>query len=75
MLIGAILGAALIYLIFANSLSETDMVRLSYVWLPIAVTGAAILWTGKNSIRFALAWFISTIMGLFSFFELVFPML
>ncbi len=75
MLIGALAGAALIYTIFANTLSETDMVRLSYIWLPTALTGAAILFTGENTLKIALAWFLSTIFGLFLFFEIIFPML
>jgi len=74
-LIGAIIAAALVYLVFANSLSETDMVRLSYIWLPIAITGAAILFTGKNTLKFAISWFITAVLGLFVFFELIFPML
>ena len=75
MLIGAIIAAALVYLVFSNSLSETDMVRLSYIWLPIAITGAAILFTGKNTLKFAISWFITAVLGLFVFFELIFPML
>jgi|GEM_PF-2793745 len=75
MLIGAIIVAALVYLVFADTLSETDMVRLSYIWLPIAIAGAAILMTGKNTLKFAIAWFAATVLALFAFFELIFPML
>ena len=75
MLIGAIIAAALVYLVFANSLSETDMVRLSYIWLPIAITGAALLITGKNTLKFAIGWLVAAVLALFAFFELVFPML
>ena len=75
MVIGAIIGAALIYLVFAGSLSETDMVRLSYIWVPIAVTGAAVWITGRNTLKFALAWLILALASLFVFFEVVFPLL
>lgn len=75
MLIASVIGAALIYLFFESSLSESDMVSLSYIWLPIAVTGAAILRTGKSSLKFAICWFIATALGLFLFFEVIFPML
>lgn len=75
MLVGALAAAALIYTVFANSLSETEMVQLSYIWLPIALTGAAILSTGANTLKIALSWFLSTMAGLFLFFEIIFPML
>ena len=75
MLIGAIITAALVYLVFADALSETDMVRLSYIWLPIAITGAALLITGKNTLKFAIGWFAAAMLALFAFFELIFPML
>lgn len=75
MLIGALATAALIYTVFGNSLSETEMVQLSYIWLPTALTGVAILITGANTLKIALTWFFSTIAGLFLFFEIIFPML
>ena len=75
MLIGAFIVAAPVYLVFSDSLSEIDMVRLAYIWLPIAITGAAILFTGKNSLKFAISWFVAAVLGLFVFFELIFPML
>jgi len=75
MLIGALATAALIYTVFASSLSETEMVQFSYIWLPTALTGAAILRTGANTLKIALSWFLSAIAGLFLFFEIIFPML
>ncbi len=75
MLFGGLIGAALIYLALAGSLSETDMVNLSYIWLPISVAGAAILYTGKNTLMFAIICLIMTVLTLFLFFELIFPAL
>lgn len=75
MTIGAVAIAALIYLVFANSLSETDMVRLAYVWVPVAVTGGLLWFTGKRVLKFALIWFFATLMLLFAFFEIIFPLL
>lgn len=75
MLFGGLIGAALIYLAFFNSLSETDMVNFSYVWLPFAVTGAAVLYTGRNTLKFAVFCFALTILSLILFFELIFPAL
>ncbi len=75
MLFGGLIGAALIYLALFNSLSETEMVNLSYIWLPISVAGAAILYTGKNTLMFAIICLIMTVLALFVFFELIFPAL
>lgn len=75
MCIGAIVVAALITLVFESSISETDMVMMSYIWAPIVVTGAAIWITGKNTLKFALKWFVLTLLALFVFFVQIFPML
>jgi len=75
MLFGGLIGAALIYLALFNSLSETEMVNLSYIWLPVSVAGGAILYTGKNTLIFAVICLVLTVVALFSFFELIFPAL
>lgn len=75
MLIGAIIVAALVYLVFGNSLSETEMVLLSYVWVPIATVSGVILIKGKTTIKLAIGWLIASILGLVVFFEVIFPML
>ncbi len=75
MLYGGLIGAAVIYLALFNSLSETDMVNFSYIWLPFAVTGAAVLYTGKNTLGFALTCFALAIVALVLFFEIIFPAL
>lgn len=75
MLYGGLAAAALIYLAFFNSLSETDMVNFSYIWLPFSVAGAAVLLTGNNTLKNAIIWFAVTISALFGFFQVVFPML
>ena len=42
MVIGSLIGAALIYGIFFDRLSENNMITLAYFWLPICVTGAVV---------------------------------
>ncbi len=75
MLYGGVAAAALIYLAFFNTLSETDMVNFSYIWLPFSVAGAAVLFTGNNTVKNAIIWFVVTLLALFIFFQVIFPML
>ncbi|PCH82344.1 MAG: hypothetical protein COB90_01070 [Hyphomicrobiales bacterium] len=75
MVFGSLLIAAVIYLVLFDSLSETEMVRLSYIWLPICVSGAIAWKTGQSTLTGALLWAGKTILLLALFFELIFPML
>ena len=75
MAIAGSMAAAVIYLLFASALSEDDMVNLSYLWVPVAVTGALIWWRGGAPFKHAALFAIATALMLFAFFELVFPAL
>ena len=75
MVFGSIAIAALIYSIFINTLSETDMVMLAYIWVPIFVTGAYVWATGRNTLKYVIAIFVTAFLSLFVFFEIIFPML
>lgn len=71
----SVLTAAAIYIIFVDTLSETDMVNLAYLWVPLAVSGAAVWWSGNTNIRFALTVLVAAFASLFVFFSIIFPML
>ncbi len=75
MLFAALFVAALIYLVFANSISESDMVSLSHLWVPTAVTGAAILIKKNHTLKFTLTWFVGALLSMIIFFRQIFPML
>ena len=75
MVIGSVTCAALIYLVFANSLSEDEMVALAYVWVPLAVAGSAVWLSGRNTLIFAVSWFLSALAALLIFFNAIFPQL
>ena len=70
---GGGLGAALVYTVFGGSLSETDMVQLSYVWVPLVGFGLAGRLTGAR--KTAIVWALLALFGLLVFFQVVFPML
>ena len=74
-LIASIALAVCIYGLFFNRLSETAMVRWSYLWLPGVLFGAVGLKVGQTSLRLPLMVAASGVVALFLFFELVFPAL
>lgn len=74
-LIASIAAAVCIYGLFFNRLSETEMVRWSYLWLPGLLFGAVGLKAGQTSPRFPLIVAAVGAVALFLFFELVFPSL
>jgi hypothetical protein len=67
--------ALLIYGLFSNRLSETAMVRWSYLWLPGILFGTVGLKAGQTSARLPLIVATVGVVALFLFFELVFPSL
>lgn len=72
-LIASIAIAILIYVLLFNRLSETAMVRWSYLWLPGLLFGATGLIAGKPSPRLAIIVTVAGVVALFVFFELIFP--
>lgn len=74
-LIASIAVAVCIYGLFLNRLSETAMVRWSYLWLPALLFGAVGLKSGQTSPRLPLIVAAIGVVALFLFFELVFPSL
>lgn len=74
-LIASIAIPILIYGLLANRLSETAMVRLSYLWLPGLLFGAVGLKAGQNSPRLPIIVAVIGVVALFLFFELIFPSL
>jgi hypothetical protein len=74
-LIASIAVAALIYGLLANRLSETAMVRWSYLWFPGLLFGGAGLIMGPASPRRPMIVAVIGVVALFLFFELIFPSL
>jgi hypothetical protein len=74
-LIASIAIAGLIYGLLFNRLSETSMVRCSYLWLPGVLFGATGLIARKPSPRLAIIVAVVGVVALFLFFELIFPYL
>ena len=74
-LIASIALAVCIYGLFFNRLSETAMVRWSYLWLPALLFGAVGLKSGQTSPRLPLIVAGIGVVALFLFFELIFPAL
>ncbi|HEV2841094.1 MAG TPA: hypothetical protein VGW39_07215 [Chthoniobacterales bacterium] len=64
-----------VYGLFFNRLSETDMVRWSYVWFPGLLFGAVGLKAGQTSLRLPIIVALVGIVALFLFFEVIFPAL
>jgi hypothetical protein len=74
-LIGSIAAALIIYGLFFNRLSETAMVRWSYLWVPGVLFGAVGLKAGQTSPKRPLLVAAIGVVALFLFFELIFPSL
>jgi hypothetical protein len=74
-LIASIALAICIYGLFFNRLSETAMVRWSYLWFPGLLFGVVGLMTGQTSPRRPLIVAVIGVVALFLFFELIFPSL
>lgn len=74
-LIGSIAMPILIYGLLASRLSETAMVRWSYLWLPGLLFGAVGLKAGQTSPRLPIIVAVIGVVALFLFFELIFPAL
>ena len=74
-LIGSIVLAICIYGLFFNRLSETEMVRWSYVWFPGLLFGAVGLKAGQTSLRLPIIVTVIGMVALFVFFEVIFPAL
>ena len=74
-LIGSIVLAICIYGLFLNRLSETEMVRWSYVWFPGLLFGAVGLKAGQTSLRLPIIVTVIGMVALFVFFEMIFPAL
>lgn len=74
-LYASIAVAVFIYGFFFNSMSETAMVRWSYLWFPGLLFGAVGLMSGQTSLKRPVIVTIAGIVALVLFFELVFPTL
>jgi len=74
-LFASIAFAICIYGLFFNRMSETAMVRWSYLWFPGLLFGAVGLKAGQTSLRLPLIVAAIGAVALFLFFELVFPSL
>ena len=74
-LFASIAFAVCLYGLFFNSLSETAMVRWSYLWFPGLLFGAVGLKPGQNSPNRPIIVALIGVVALFLFFELVFPSL
>ena len=74
-LIASIAVAVCIYGLFFNRLSETAMVRWSYLWFPGLLFGAVGLKASQTSPNRPLIVAIIGAVALFLFFELIFPSL
>ena len=64
-----------VYGLFFNRLSETEMIRWSYVWFPGLLFGAVGLKAGQTSMRLPLIVALIGVAALFLFFEMIFPAL
>ena len=74
-LFASIAAAVLIYGLFSNRLSETDMVRWSYLWFPGLLFGAVGLMTGQASPKRPIIVAVVGVVAMFLFFEMIFPSL
>lgn len=74
-LYASIAVAVFIYGFFFNRMSETAMVRWSYLWFPGLLFGAVGLMSGQASLRRPVIVTLIGIVALVLFFELVFPAL
>jgi arginine exporter protein ArgO len=74
-LIGSIVAAVCIYGLFFNRMSETAMVRWSYLWFPGLLFGAVGLKASQTSPNRPIIVAIIGVVALFLFFELIFPSL
>jgi len=74
-LIASIAVAVFIYGLFFNKLSETAMVRWSYLWFPGLLFGAVGLMAGQASPKRPIIVAVVGVVALFIFFEMIFPSL
>jgi hypothetical protein len=74
-LIASIAILVVVYGLFFNRLSETEMIRWSYVWFPGLLFGAVGLKAGQTSLRLPLIVAVIGVVALFVFFEAIFPAL
>lgn len=74
-LILSIAIAVVVYGLFFNRMSETDMIRWSYLWFPGLLFGAVGLKAGQTSLRLPLIVAVIGVAALFLFFEMIFPAL
>lgn len=74
-LVTCIVAPILIYAILFDRLSETDMVRLAYLWLPGILFGATGLMRRQGSLRLPLLVAGIGLALLFVFFETIWPKL
>ncbi len=74
-LIASIAILVVVYGLFFNRLSETEMIRWSYVWFPGLLFGAVGLKAGQTSLRLPTIVALVGIVVLFLFFEVIFPAL
>ena len=74
-LIASIALPVLIYGLLSNRLSETAMVRWSYLWVPGLLFGAVGLMMGQTAPRRPIIVAVIGVVALFLFFELIFPSL
>jgi hypothetical protein len=74
-LFASIALAVLIYGLFLDRLSETEMVRWSYLWVPGLLFGAVGLMAGQASPKRPIVVAVIGVVALFLFFELIFPSL
>lgn len=74
-LIASIALAVCIYGLFFNRMSETAMVRWSYLWFPGLLFGAVGLKGSQTSPNRPIIAAVIGVVALFLFFELIFPSL
>jgi hypothetical protein len=74
-LITSITTAVLIYGVLFNRVSETAMIRWSYLWFPGLLFGAVGLKTSPTSPNRPIVIALMAVVGLFLFFELILPAL
>lgn len=74
-LIASIAILVVVYGLFFNRLSETEMIRWSYVWFPGLLFGAVGLKAGQTSLRLPIIVTLAGLVALFLFFEVIFPAL
>ena len=74
-LIASIAIVVVVYGLFFNRLSETEMIRSSYVWFPGLLFGAVGLKAGQTSLRLPIIVTLAGLVALFLFFEVIFPAL